>query len=95
MTFPQSTLYGHLGVRSSTQFAAMAAANFVAQTILVDDGSTSLKEYRSDGVGWVPSLNTRLEGYPPFPAQSSAVSQTPTPAVQLPGHGFMGLMSFG
>ena len=56
MTFPQSTLYGHLGVRSSTQFAAMAAANFVAQTILVDDGSTSLKEYRSDGVSWVPTL---------------------------------------
>lgn len=40
MTFPQSTLYGHLGVKSSPQFAAMAAANFTAQTVLVDDGST-------------------------------------------------------
>lgn len=67
MTFPQSTLYGHLGVKSSPQFAAMAAANFTAQTVLVDDGSTSLKEYRSDGVNWVSSLTV---------AQAAAVAFT-------------------
>ena len=90
MTFPQSTLYGHLGVRSSTQFAAMAAANFVAQTILVDDGSTSLKEYRSDGVSWVPSLNYTVGRLPSVPSPvtgivSDAYTGGATPWVRLYG----------
>lgn len=75
MPFPQSVQWGHLGTRNPAQFATMSAAQFVGQSLFVDDNSPSLQDVWSDGQRWLARPSFSVPGLTPgVNASASTIS---------------------
>mgnify|MGYP000104767978 CR=1 FL=1 len=53
-SIPPGTNWGHLGVRSPAQFAALNPVTYSMQQVAVDQGNGTVLSYLSNGTAWLP-----------------------------------------